>query len=96
MGYYFRHETLKIPPRLAQKAGMAMALRYKQAISPEMAGRACFPEWWKKLEQYKLAQEEGEKLSERFQSWGKASPFTKNLGFFGENKKREWDEYVGM
>jgi archaeal cell division control protein 6 len=75
--------------------------QYKLTVSPEMAGKICFPERWKKLVDTKTAHESEEqqrkieKVSSRNSIFGKPM-FPGLRARLDQKTKADWDNFVGL
>lgn len=75
--------------------------QYKLTVSPEMAGKTCFPERWKKLVEIKKKHESEEqlrkiqKISERDSVFGKPM-FPGLRAMLDQKTKGDWDNFVGL
>lgn len=75
--------------------------QYKLTVSPEMAGKICFPERWKKLVEIKTEHDSEEqqrkiqKISERDSIFGKPM-FPGLRAVLDQKTKDDWDDFVGL
>jgi len=67
--------------------------QYKLVVSPEMVGKAAFPEWWNGIVKAKLEHDYAERLKS---SRRKSGPYGGLLKTMDENNKLEWEKYLGL
>ena len=69
--------------------------QYKLVVSPEMVGKAAFPEWWNGVVKAKVEHEASEKLSDSF-----GMGFTKRRSNLAKTMNKisqeNWKKYVGL
>lgn len=67
--------------------------QYKLVVSPEMVGKAAFPEWWNGVVKAKLEHDYGERSKSPRR---KSGPFSDLLKTMDENNKLAWAKYLGL
>jgi cell division control protein 6 len=87
----------------ASKGRQGYGTQYKLTLSPEIVGNACFPDFWKKIEENKkrheLDLEQRKSLDGMFGSRSKNSFFSSTNGLvksLRQDADNEWKDYVGL
>lgn len=85
----------------SSKGRQGYGTQYKLTVSPEMAGKVCFPERWKKLVEIKREhdleeqQRKMEKASSKDSIFGKPM-YTGMRALLDQKTKDDWDNFVGL
>jgi len=71
--------------------------QYRLAVSPEMVGIACFPDWWKNLEKQKESFEVKKQTRDNFSNLGRSGKGLSTLHKLTRNmQEKNWKNFSGL